>query len=389
MDDLQLSLAWRQQFRRRLLAWFKRHARDLPWRRSRDPYLVWVSEIMLQQTQVATVVPYFERFVAEFPDIQSLADASEQAVLRRWEGLGYYRRARQLHRAARAIVDDHGGVFPRDPAAVRRLPGIGRYTAGAILSIAFDLPQPIVEANTIRLYCRLLAWPGDPRNAQGQRLLWTMAESLLPRKGSGALNQALMELGATLCTPRDPQCDRCPVAELCPTRAHGLHASIPRAAVKPTIEAVREAAVVVRRGQTVLLLRRQEGERWAGLWDFPRFAIAAEETAAATREIRDKLAASTGVRVGPLELLTTLKHGVTRFRITLDCFQAQHRSGSPVGGHASESRWVAVDGLESYPLSTTGRKVGRLLVARPPEGLTTNRSARGTAPRSVRPCAQD
>ena len=218
---------WRQRFRRRLLAWYRRHARDLPWRRHGEPYPIWVSEIMLQQTQVATVRGYFERFMAAFPTIHSLARADEHDVLRLWEGLGYYRRARQMHQAARTIVAEHGGRFPRDAEAVRRLPGIGRYTAGAILSIAFDAREPILEANTIRLLARLLAYSGDPRSAAGSKRLWQMAEALLPRRNAGRFNQALMELGSEVCLPKSPKCDACPVAALCPTRAAGLQDRIP------------------------------------------------------------------------------------------------------------------------------------------------------------------
>ena len=194
--------SWLRSFRRRLPAWFDRHARKLPWRRNHDPYAVWVSEIMLQQTQVGTVVSYFDRFLAAFPTIEALAAADEQDVLRLWEGLGYYRRARQLHKAAKIIVAEHAGNFPRNPEIVRRLPGIGRYTAGAILSIAFDARQPILEANTLRLLSRLLAYDGDPRSTEGQRLLWAMAEAVLPRRGSGRMNQALMELGSEVCAAR-------------------------------------------------------------------------------------------------------------------------------------------------------------------------------------------
>ena len=189
-------------FRRRLARWYDGHARDLPWRRQNDAYSVWVSEIMLQQTQVATVCGYFTRFMAALPTIAALAEADERHVLRLWEGLGYYRRARQLHEAAQRIVAEHGGQFPRDLDAVRRLPGIGRYTAGAILSIAFDARAPILEANTTRLLARLLAYRGDPASAPGQRLLWAMAEAVLPAREAGRFNQALMELGSQVCSVR-------------------------------------------------------------------------------------------------------------------------------------------------------------------------------------------
>lgn len=354
------SIAWRRSFRRRLLKWFSAHARDLPWRRTRDPYHVWISEIMLQQTQVVTVVDYFTRFVATFPTIQALAAADEQAVLRLWEGLGYYRRARGLHQAAGVVMREHGGEFPRQVDAVRRLPGIGRYTAGAILSIAFDQPQPILEANTIRLYSRLLAYRGSTHSAEGQQLLWRMGEALLPRRGAGQLNQALMELGATVCLPRAPHCEACPAMTLCPTFAHGLQREIPLARPKPQVEQVREAAVVVRRGKTVLLVKRGEKERWAGLWDFPRFGVSAHGEAELARELAAGVLRLTGLAVTPGAKLATIKHGVTRFRITLECHEAQCVSRGK-NGPAAEMRWVKAAELQEYPLSVPARRLSRLL----------------------------
>src|SRR5262245_37625348 len=265
----------RHRFAQRLRAWFRRHARDLPWRRTRDPYAVWVSEIMLQQTQVATVVPYFERFLWRFPTVQALAQADEQDVLRLWEGLGYYRRARQLHRAARQVGSEYGGEFPRDRQAACRLSGIGRYTAGAILSLALDAREPILEANTLRLWSRLLAYRGDPRGTAGQRVLWAAAEQALPRRGVGAFNQALMELGAKVCRARQPACGSCPVAAFCEARRRGLQHAVPRAAARPRIESVREAMIAVWHGRRVLIVRRADAARWGGLWDFPRFTVPA------------------------------------------------------------------------------------------------------------------
>src|SRR5437764_8126511 len=186
---------------RRLLGWFDRHRRDLPWRRDRDPYRVWVSEVMLQQTQVATVVPYFERFLAAFPTLADLAAADEQDVLRLWEGLGYYRRARHLHQAARRLAAEHGGTLPDDPAVWRDLPGVGRYILGAVLSQAFDRKLPIVEANSLRVLTRLFGYRGDPREGVGKKWVWAAAEAVLPAKRAGDFNQALMELGALICTP--------------------------------------------------------------------------------------------------------------------------------------------------------------------------------------------
>ncbi len=348
-------------FRRRLLSWFALHQRELPWRRTRDPYGIWISEIMLQQTQVVTVIPYYERFLAAFPDVHALAAAPEQNVLKLWEGLGYYRRARQLHRAAQVLVDTHGGVFPRDLAAVRELPGVGRYTAGAIVSIAFDLPAPILEANTVRLLSRLLAFQGDPSGTAGQRILWQAAESLLPRKEAGAFNQALMELGSLVCTPREPACDLCPAQSLCGARLQGLVEELPRMRAKAPSTPVREAAIVIRRGGRVFIRRRSEGERWAGLWDFPRFPLTSEQDAGVSEELVVRTRELTGMTILPGDHLATLKHGVTRFRITLECFAAKVVAGRPKKSLQDHCGWVRPAELADYPLSTTGRIISRLL----------------------------
>jgi A/G-specific adenine glycosylase len=352
---------WLARFRRRLRSWYARHARDLPWRRHGDPYPVWVSEIMLQQTQVETVRPYFARFLAAFPSIAALAAADTQRVLRLWEGLGYYRRARQLHEAARLIVKQHGGVFPRDPRLVRSLPGIGRYTAGAILSIAFDAREPILEANTVRLHARLLAYPHDPLAKAGQDILWRMAEAVLPRRDPGRFNQALMEIGSLVCLPRNPLCETCPVAPLCATRREGRQNEIPRPKAKPRMEDIHEVAVVIRRGGRVLLMQCPEGRRWAGLWDFPRYAVQADDGPALHAELADHVRRELGLAISVGQRLVRLKHGVTRFRITLDGYAAKSVGRVTRGTLASPQRWVRPGQLDQYPLSTTGRKIGHLL----------------------------
>jgi A/G-specific adenine glycosylase len=336
---------------------YAKHARDLPWRESRDPYRVWVSEIMLQQTQVATVRDYFARFVKAFPNVNRLAAADETEVLRLWEGLGYYRRARQLHAAAKQVVADHRGRFPQEQAELQELPGIGRYTAGAIASIAFDKRAAILETNTIRLLSRLIAFRGNPHSTAGQRTLWQIAEEILPKKEVATFNQALMELGSLVCAPAEPKCDRCPLATVCAANAAGLQYEIPQAKPRPTFTHVREVAIIIRKNGTVLMRQCGPAERWAGLWDFPRFELDASGPQFAQQDIVAKVAAQTGVKCAPGALLKTMKHGVTRYRITLDCYKAAFVSGRVRPDFKSTVRWLRVTELPRLPLSTTGRKI--------------------------------
>ena len=356
-----LDASWKRIFRRRLLAWYAKHARDLPWRRSTNPYRVWVSEVMLQQTQVETVKPYFQRFLKAFPTVKKLAAADEQEVLRLWEGLGYYRRARSLHAAAQHIVVEHGGRFPSDVKTMQTLPGIGRYTAGAIASIAFDQRAPILEANTIRLFARLIGYREDPTKSAGQKILWQAAEDVLPRKEIARFNQALMELGSLVCKPNNPDCGECPAASLCVANQTGAQAVIPITAQKTKFIDVCEAAVVVRRNGQVLLRRCGESERWAGLWDFPRFALESEGPLFVQEELVVKVQQQTGVTINPGGLLKTIKHGVTRYRITLDCYEARYNSGRLRRDAGKTLRWCGLQELGELPLSSTGRRLAQVI----------------------------
>jgi A/G-specific adenine glycosylase len=278
-------------------------------------------------------------------------------VLRLWEGLGYYRRARQLHAAAQKIVAQHGGVFPRTVESLRELPGIGRYTAGAIASIAFDQRAPILEANTIRLLSRLIAFHGNPHSTAGQRVLWQVAEEILPQKNVAQFNQALMELGSLVCTPTEPDCPQCPLSGVCAARLTGVQYEIPAPKPRKVYTDVREAAVVVRKNGLVLMRQCAANERWAGLWDFPRFAVEADGPLFAADEIVTKLRQQTGITCGTPALLKTIRHGVTRFRITLDCYQAAFNSGQPNSPHTGKVRWVPIAKMRLLPLSTTGRRI--------------------------------
>ncbi|MCA9104866.1 MAG: A/G-specific adenine glycosylase [Planctomycetales bacterium] len=348
-----------------LAEWFANSQRDLPWRRRPEPYRVWVSEIMLQQTQVATVVPYFERFVDRFPTPSSLAAADEAEVLKHWEGLGYYRRARSIHAAAKVICDRHEGVFPTDFDSVLALPGIGRYTAGAILSIALNQSHPILEGNTIRVHSRLFAVTDDIGQASTQKRLWECADQVVrqaTRSGvpPGTINQALMELGASLCRVKQPACDDCPVAKWCSARERGIAESLPRNDRKSKFESRREAVLLVERRGKWLVRRCGADERWAGLWDFPRFDVTHAPCDAS--RLSAELEQRCGLRVSLLDTGWSHRHAVTRFRIELGCWRATQVDGRLRVSAEDRSRqvewsWATRGDLEDLPLSATGRIV--------------------------------
>jgi A/G-specific adenine glycosylase len=341
-------------FRRKLLCWYTRHARSLPWRDVADPYFVWVSEIMLQQTTTQTVQGYFDRFIQAFPTIPSLAAADLETVNRLWEGLGYYRRCASMHQAAKEIVARFGGVFPDRYQDVLRLPGIGRYTAGAILSIAFDQRLPILEANTFRLHARLLAIRGDLMRGEANERLWKFAEEILPRSGSGKLNQALMDVGSLLCTPKSPKCTECPVALFCESAKQGLQADIPSPKTKEPPEYRTEVALLLRKRGKTFLIRYPEGQRWAGLWDFPRAETDAELPLAEDMGLRKRLAELTGRKLIPGRFICSLKHSVTKYRITL-LFCEGIDAGLSEGKKLCETRWATAAELQELPMNSTAR----------------------------------
>ncbi|QDV18531.1 putative A/G-specific adenine glycosylase YfhQ [Gimesia panareensis] len=390
----------RQRFRRGLLTWYAAHQRDLPWRNVNDPYKVWISEIMLQQTVVAAVIPYFEKFMDRFPDVETLASAEESDVLQYWEGLGYYSRARNIHKAARVVAEELNGVFPKDVGALQALPGIGRYTAGAICSFAFDQRAPIVEANTLRLYSRLIGLDEDPRSKSGQEQLWEFAELILPRKEPGTFNQALMDLGSLVCTPQSPGCAECPVSACCEAFLTQRQHQIPVPKARPEITPLTDASIAVFDGEKVLIRQRTAGERWAGLWDFPRFTLEElngtphpkasrkktagqkssraqslfadrEEQDGGAAEIPEGLSAAliprlesyvreqSGVTASVRRFAKEIRHSVTRYKIRLLCFIAESELSEEM--ESSEYQWVSVCELEAYPLSVTGRQFAQLL----------------------------
>lgn len=346
--------------RTKLLNWFDDNHRDLPWRKAvdgkRDPYRVWVSEVMLQQTTVAAVVPYFNRFMAALPDVRALAAADEQQVLKLWEGLGYYRRARHLHAAAKWLVAHHDGALPDAPAVWADLPGVGRYILGAVLSQAFDRRLPIVEANSLRVLSRLFGYRGDPRAGEGKEWVWSAAEAVLPAKRCGDFNQSLMELGALVCSPAAPDCGKCPVATNCEAKRLGLQTQIPPKKAAPAITEVSEVGVVVRNGDRVLLCQRPaDAGRWQNMWEVPHAPRTLDEDAnAAAVRVAKEL---TGFDAEAGAEVATIKHGVTRYAITLVCVEAELKGGAFEAGAYSAARWVAPAELVEYPVSAPQRKL--------------------------------
>lgn len=357
-----LDPEWVARVRQHLTAWYEHAQRPLPWRADRDPYRVLVSEMMLVQTTVTAVIPYFERFLHQFPTVQALAEADETAVLKAWEGLGYYRRARQLHAAARAVVAQHGGSFPGDPDAIRALPGVGRYIAGAILSFAFDQPAPIVEANTQRVLTRWLAWREDLKSSRTQARLWQAAERLVPSQGAGTFNQAFMELGALICTPRSPSCLVCPVSAECRSRAQGLQDVVPTLTPKPPpLEVAEACGLVIRKGR-VLIVQRGPGQLWEHFWEFPTIHLGGVDPAGRSFEepvdLAEGIRRLTGVpvRVGPL--VRTVRFGVTKHRVQLDAYAATGLSDAlEPGPGLVQAVWEKPDNLASHPFGAPARRL--------------------------------
>ncbi len=342
--------------RNRATKWYQKQGRSLPWRETNDPYCVWVSEIMLQQTQVATVIPYYHKFLARFPNVRCLAQSSIDDVLFHWAGLGYYRRARQLHAAAIAITSQFDGVFPTTFEDVLGLPGIGRYTAGAILSFATDARHPILEANTIRLYARLLRLSDGTSTVQSQRALWEFADDVLPTRGegSGQINQALMEIGSQLCTPKLPECSQCPLQSICPTHAEGLQSRIPVPKEPKLYTDLTEASLIVCDPKGNYLIRQCTlEERWSGLWDFPRFDITqctSDADVRATIGLRFRERFASRIAIGACT--HTIRHAVTRYRITLRCFEGAFE-GEPQSG----LQWSSRQKIDALALCASAKKL--------------------------------
>jgi A/G-specific adenine glycosylase len=355
------TTATTRAIQKQLLRWFQRNQRDLPWRREYHPYGVWISEVMLQQTQVKTVLPFYERWMSRFPDIRSVAEASEDTVLKHWEGLGYYSRARNVQRTARILISEYHGEIPTRYRALRDLPGIGPYTAAAILSLAFNQDYPVVDGNVKRVFARLFDIRSALRERRSLRFIEDTAHAILPKGSARNFNQALMELGAVVCTPRNPLCPACPIGKECRSRTLGVVAQRPvPSPPKPSSSLQVAVGLLISNGR-IFIQKRPPGGLMPGLWEFPGGKVRAGETPedALVREILEELQ----VRVGYLEKISVIHHNYTSFRVTLHAYTCRllGRGQRPVLGSATEGRWVTRDEINHFPFPAANQKLIRML----------------------------
>lgn len=344
----------------RLLMWYRKHQRTLPWRGHRSEYAVWVSEIMLQQTRVETVIPYFKKWMKQFPTARALAKASEREVLNAWEGLGYYSRARNFHKAAQIVVEKYDGKLPREMDELQKLPGIGRYTAGALASILFGMDEPALDGNLKRVYARLFDVKTAVNSTKGEKILWELARANLPKGKAADFNQALMDLGALVCVPKNPRCEICPLAGNCLARKRGTQNLRPvKFAKKAAPHHVHAAAVIEKRiGNSlyVLLAKRPSRGLLAGMWEFPNARVAGEAAGEAASAVgaayRLTLRAKRGVHP-----LTTVEHAYSHFRVTVYAFRCEVSSKEMNGN----LKWVELKKLDEYPMGKVDRQIANKL----------------------------
>jgi A/G-specific adenine glycosylase len=345
---------------RELLAWYDRNARGLPWRESHDPYRVWVSEVMLQQTRVDTVIPYYHEWLAVFPDIHSLADANERQVMHLWEGLGYYSRARNMLKTAQLLVEQQAGCFPDLVVELKKLPGIGDYIAGALASIAFGQDEVALDGNGLRVLGRLVEFEQPVNEPAGKAAMRTLMQKMLPHGRAGDFNQAIMDLGATICLPRNPLCAQCPIREHCLAFEHASQAQFPQRTKKKPIPQYIVVAAVIRKGGCVLVDKRKANGLLGGLWEFPGGKQEEGENlqSALVREIKEEL----GVEIAVQESLGTYRHAYTHFKVVVTAFSAQILKGEPAALAADEIQWVEPDKLEQYPMGKVDRLIAHSLL---------------------------
>ena len=349
-----------QRISDKLLLWYDENARSLPWRSDPTPYKVWVSEIMLQQTQVETVIPYFQRFMARFPDLPSLAKAEESEVLQVWEGLGYYSRARNLHKAARLIVADYASQIPADVTVLKSLPGIGAYTAGAIASIAFGAPEPALDANIRRVTIRLLDLH-EPPGSKTDAKLWEFARQILPASRIGDYNQALMDLGSAVCTPVNPLCQQCPLKSDCVAFQHGTQSELPVRKLKVKVPHKLVVAAVITRGSEVLLAHRPADGMLGNLWEYPGGSVA-ECTFDLPDALRALLNSRFGLSVEVESQLGVFQHAYTHFRITLHAFACQLPAPDRLT-LPPDFAWAEISELSTFPMGKVARLISQELAS--------------------------
>ncbi len=358
--ELTMPGGERKAFRRALSCWYRKEQRRLPWRQTRDPYRIWVSEIMLQQTQVNTVIAYYERFLQQFPDIFALAGADLQEVLKCWEGLGYYSRARNFHRAARSLVAENEGRIPEGWAAFRSLPGVGDYIAAAVLSIAHGMPYPVVDGNVKRVLSRVFELAAPVNRAGSDKTFLQAARLVFDKSAPDIFNQAMMELGALVCKPRQPLCESCPLQNWCRARQRGTVAAYPvRAAARP-VPQYRMAIGVVIKARRLLIVQRPLDQMLGGLWEFPggrRFPGESAESACA-RNVRETV----GLDVAVASRLTGIRHAYTHFRIVADIFVCRYNGGRVSRDGPIAHRWVGLRTLERYPFPGSHHKFMPVLI---------------------------
>ena len=354
------------ELRRSLLQWYRKEGRDLPWRQTNNLYAIWVSEVMLQQTQVKTVIPYYQRWLQLFPTVTALAQADLQTVLKAWEGLGYYARARNLHQAAKKIVEHHDGLFPEQLTEVLALPGIGRTTAGGILSAALNQSLAILDGNVKRVLARLIALSVPPNDALDQ--LWSLSETLLDPLHSRDFNQAIMDLGAIVCTRSQPRCGHCPWQSHCQAYNKGIQTQLPLRKMSAPLPHKRIGVAVVINDQNQILIDRRPPEGLlGGLWEFPGGKIEANETVedCIKREILEEI----GIEIAVGKSLITIDHAYTHFRVTLYVHLCQYVSGTPRAIECEEVRWVTLEAIESFPFPKANTQIIAALKALPINSL--------------------
>jgi len=343
------------KIRSALLRWYRAKGRDLPWRRTRDPYRIWVSEIMLQQTRVETVIDYYHRFLQVFPSVAALAAADLEAVLKVWEGLGYYARARNLHRGAQTIVEEWDGELPGTLQDLLCIPGIGRSTAGAILSLAFEISTPILDGNVKRVVARLFALRGDLKSPGVEQKLWKLSGALTPKRGVHHYTQAIMDLGAMICTPRKPDCPACPLHSECAALRGELQEKIPAPARRNKLPHYHVALGVLRKRGRILIYQRPAEGLLGGLWGFPNYQSRTKK--GLPEALQQGIRQDYGIRIEPERIGDTLSHGYSHFRITLHLFECSLQDGEKIVKRAFPAKWVYPGELKNYPLAASDRKV--------------------------------